>query len=369
MTVHAASPIDTAPIDTAVPYVLRRLGVVMTPDLANPHEIEGVLNPGSGRDPAGQLYLLPRIVAAGNVSRVGLARVVVTDGVPVGVEREGEVLGPDAGWERAKTHAGVEDPRVTWIPALGLHVMTYVAYGPLGPRPSLAVSTDLRAWRRLGPVHFGYQEALDADLNHFTNKDVVFFPEPVPGRDGRPSFAPLHLPTWDLDLVGAGIGTYLPAGLTDDRPGIWMSSVPVGEVLADITALTRLRDHRLVALPEFPFEELKIGAGPPPIRIPEGWLLIHHGVTGQLLPGVDHQPLVNYAAGAMILSADDPSVVLARTSEPLLSAELAAERVGIVPNVVFPTAIEEIDGVLFVFYGMADSRIGVAALERVPVTS
>ena len=39
------------------------------------------------------------------------------------------------------------------------------------------------------------------------------------------------------------------------------------------------------------------------------------------------------------------------------------------PNVVFPTAIEEIDGVPFVFYGMADSKIGVAALERIPVTT
>jgi len=31
---------------------------------------------------------------------------------------------------------------------------------------------------------------------------------------------------------------------------------------------------------------------------------------------------------------------------------------------VFPTAIEEVDGVPFVFYGMADSRIGVARLDR-----
>jgi hypothetical protein len=229
------------------------------------------------------------------------------------------------------------------------------------------VSTDLRSWRRLGPVHFGYQEALDADLNHFTNKDVVFFPEPVPGPDGRPCFAALHRPTWDLDVVAPGIGTYLPAGVTDDRPGIWISYVAVDEVIADVAGLTHLYDHRPVALPAFDFEAVKIGAGPPPIRIPEGWLLIHHGVTGELLPGVDHQPLVNYAAGAMILSADDPSVVLARTSEALLVAEHPAERVGIVPNVVFPTAIEEIDGALFVFYGMADSRIGVAALERVPV--
>jgi predicted GH43/DUF377 family glycosyl hydrolase len=36
-----------------------------------------------------------------------------------------------------------------------------------------------------------------------------------------------------------------------------------------------------------------------------------------------------------------------------------------VPNVVFPTAIEEIDGIHYVFYGMADSKIGVARLDRV----
>ena len=74
------------------PYRLTRLGVVMTPDPDSPDEAEGVLNPGSGRGPDGELYLLPRLVATGNVSRVGLARVVVEDGVPVGVTREGVVL-------------------------------------------------------------------------------------------------------------------------------------------------------------------------------------------------------------------------------------------------------------------------------------
>ena len=78
--------------DVFVPYKLTRLGVVMTPEVGNELEAEGVLNPGSGRTPDGELYLLPRLVAAGNVSRVGLARVVLDDGVPVGVEREGCLL-------------------------------------------------------------------------------------------------------------------------------------------------------------------------------------------------------------------------------------------------------------------------------------
>ncbi|MET0965268.1 MAG: glycosidase [Nakamurella sp.] len=354
-----------APANNSVPYTLTRVGVVMEPEPDNPNEIDGVLNPATGRDSTGAVYLLPRLVAAGNVSRVGRAKVLITDGVPNGVEREAVVLSPDRGWERANTHGGVEDPRVTWIEALGTHVMTYVAYGPLGPRPAIALSLDLRTWTRLGPIHFEFDDTLDLDLNLCSNKDVVFFPAAVPGPDGRPAFAALHRPTWDLDVVAPGLGEYLPAGATDNRPGIWISYLPVDDVISDIGALTHFRMHRQVALSQFDFEAVKVGAGPPPLRIPEGWLLIHHGVAGRMLPGTDHQPFVHYAAGAMILSADDPAVVLARTSEPLLSAELAEEKHGIVPNVVFPTAIEKIDGKYYVFYGMADSRIGVARLDRI----
>ena len=353
--------------DVFVPYKLTRLGVVMTPEVGNELEAEGVLNPGSGRTPDGELYLLPRLVAAGNVSRVGLARVVLDDGVPVGVEREGVVLAPDAGWERGAGSAGTEDPRVTWIEALGLHVMSYVAYGPMGPRPALAVSENLRDWRRLGPLHFVYQPELDLDLNLFPNKDVVFFPEPVSGPDGVPSFAMLHRPMWDLSWVRDGEGVHLPAGITDERLGIWISYVPVEDVQADINNLVFQRSSTLVALPEYDFEALKIGAGPAPIRVEEGWLLVHHGTKGSLTKGRgwNHQQQhVNYAAGAMILDAADPSKVLARTSEPILTPETEAETSGTVPNVVFPTAIEEVDGVRYVFYGMADSKIGVARLDR-----
>ena len=213
-------------------------------------------------------------------------------------------------------------------------------------------------------MHFDYEPGLDTDLNLFRNKDIVFFPEPVPGPDGEPAYAVLHRPMWDLDLFLAGGGTFLPAGLDDDRPGIWISYVPAAEVHADVRALVHLRDHALVALSEYYCEALKIGAGPPPLRVPEGWLLIHHGVDGDLDAGVDQQPRVHYAAGAMMLDPQDPSRVLCRTAEPLLAPESPEELAGIVPNVVFPTAIEAIDGVSYVFYGMADTHIGVARLDR-----
>jgi predicted GH43/DUF377 family glycosyl hydrolase len=353
--------------DALVPYTLTRLGVVMSPEPGNELEVEGVLNPASGHTPDGALYLLPRLVAEGNVSRIGLARVVLDDGVPVGVEREGVVLAPDAGWERGAHSAGTEDPRVTWIEALGRHVMSYVAFGPMGPRPALAVSENLRDWRRLGPLHFVYQPELDLDLNLFPNKDVVFFPEPVRGPGGVPSFAMLHRPMWDLSWVRDDEGVYLPAGITDERLGIWISYVPVEDVQADITNLVFQHSSTLVAMPEYDFEVLKIGAGPAPIRVEEGWLLVHHGVKGSLTRARgwnEPQGNVYYAAGAMILDAADPSKVLARTGEPILTPETKAETSGTVPNVVFPTAIETVDGVHYVFYGMADSRIGVARLDR-----
>jgi beta-1,2-mannobiose phosphorylase / 1,2-beta-oligomannan phosphorylase len=345
------------------PYRLQRSGVLMRPDPAVPFEAEGVLNPASGRTKDGTLWLLPRLVAAGNVSRVGLAEVIVDGGVPVGVRRDSVVLSPDAGWERAHTHGGVEDPRTTWIPDLGLHVMTYVAFGPLGPKPALAVSDDLRSWRRLGPIHFAYAEALDTDLNFFPNKDVVLFPEPVPGPDGEPAYAMLHRPMWNLGDVLGRTEVYLPAGVDDPRPGIWISYAPVRAVRADLRALTQVGCHRAVALPAYAWEQIKIGAGPPPVRVPEGWLLIHHGVSGRLTEGWGPQRDAHYAAGAMLLDPADPGRVLARTPEPLLTPHVAEERQGTVPNVVFPTAIEEIDGQRFVFYGMADSSIGVARLD------
>ncbi|WP_291042749.1 glycosidase [Herbiconiux sp.] len=357
-TAHTGS----TPTSTDVPYRLERVGIVMEPEPGNDLEAEGVLNPGSGRGPDGSLYLLPRLVATGNVSRVGLARVEIADGVPVGVTREGVVLAPDRGFERGANNSGVEDPRVTFIPDLGLHVMTYVAYGPLGPRTAIAVSSDLRSWQRLGPVTFSYDDELDIDLGLFHNKDTVFFPTPVAAPDGTLSFAVLHRPMWDLGETKPGEGVRLPAGITDERQSIWISYVPVAAVARDLSELTRWTRHRFLAGPEFDFEAVKIGGGPAPLRVPEGWLLIHHGVTGVIDNAFAQQQKVNYAAGAILLDADDPSRVIARTAEPLLAPETEEERSGIVPNVVFPTAIEEIDGQHFVFYGMADSKIGVARL-------
>ena len=60
---------------------------IMEPESGNPMEVEGILNPAAIRGLDGELYLFPRLVAKGNYSRIGIARVLFNDaGDPVGVK-------------------------------------------------------------------------------------------------------------------------------------------------------------------------------------------------------------------------------------------------------------------------------------------
>ena len=81
-------------------FKLRRIGMVMEPRQGDPNEVEGVLNPAAVRARDGQLYLFPRLVAHGNYSRIGIARVLFDGaGDPIGVERMGIALEPQADYE------------------------------------------------------------------------------------------------------------------------------------------------------------------------------------------------------------------------------------------------------------------------------
>ncbi|MGA3269318.1 MAG: glycosidase, partial [Verrucomicrobiota bacterium] len=101
-------------------FQLQRLGQIMEPEPGNPLEAEGVLNPAATRGPDGKLYLFPRLVAGGNYSRIGIARVKFNEaGDPSGVERLGIALEPKADYERRSDGSGgCEDARVTFVEPL-----------------------------------------------------------------------------------------------------------------------------------------------------------------------------------------------------------------------------------------------------------
>lgn len=348
---------------TELDYNLRRLGVLMRGDPQNADEAMGVLNPAVARGADGRAYLFPRVVAAGNYSRIGVAEIVFdAAGNPVSVERKGYALEPSESFEQNARTAGCEDPRVTFVAALGCHIMAYCAYGPLGPRIALAYSKDLLRWERLGPVKFKYEAALHTDFDLYDNKDAFLFPQPVNDPSGKPALALMHRPS----NVQGHFGEYLsvlPTGVTEKRASIWISYCDIDAAQRDLCNVCQWRDHQLVATPQQDWEALKIGGGTPPVLTPQGWLMFYHGVSGTIEPQRDHQPLVRYAAGAMVLDKADPRIVRQRSAVPVLQPEVEDEKIGVVPNVVFPTGIDMRDnGRIDVYYGMADAAIGVATL-------
>ena len=102
----------------ANPFQLQRLGVIMRGDAHNPDEALGVLNPAIARAPDGRLYMFPRVVAAGNYSRIGIAEIIFdAAGEPIGVERRGYALEPTESYEQNTRTAGCEPPRTDKLPA------------------------------------------------------------------------------------------------------------------------------------------------------------------------------------------------------------------------------------------------------------
>ncbi len=349
-------------------FQLQRLGLVMEPEPGNPLEAEGVLNPAAVRGRNGQLYLFPRLVALGNYSRIGIARVRFNEaGDPSGVERLGIALEPEADYERrADGGGGCEDPRITFIEPLQRYVMTYTAYSSRGPRIALAISDDLFHWERMGLAIFMPYDGVD--FNDVDNKDGLLFPVAIPDVAGRPAMAIIHRPLFPVAGPEQTIRRQNPREADALRESIWISYHSlVNEVCNKHHHLCHFDSHERLAIPLAAWEQLKIGGGTPPILTRHGWLVIYHGVGETAEPGTRGRKL-SYSAGVMVLSKDQPRVIYYRSPQPVLTPDLSHERRGTVANVVFPTGIDRRDDLgapdrFDVYYGMADNRIGAARLD------
>lgn len=278
-------------------------------------ENAAVFNPGVAEDDAGVIHILYRAQGRDGISRLGYAR--SRDGVTIDERFPEPAFEPDEHDEFEK--AGVEDPRIVRMG--NLFYVTYTAASryreqnadaehtettdfPWRVRIGLTVTEDFRTFLRFGIL-----------LPDRDDKDGTLFPERIVSRYGL-----LHR---------------LP-------PDIW---------IATSTDLRHWEQHRVV-LRTRPglWDESKVGAGPPPVRISQGWLLLYHGV--------DHHRV--YRAGFALLDGKDPSRVLGRSLHPALEPRAPWELKGHVPRVVFPTGMVVRGDTLLVYYGAADTTVGVA---------
>lgn len=208
-------------------------------------------------------------------------------------------------------------------------------------RVGLATTSDWQSVTRLGPITS--EQMCDAN--------VILFPEKIGGK-----YAMLHRPT--PFLPGQFQCLYSPAGIwaafSDDLLNWGWDDERMHEHWPQ--RRLGLPDDRLVAMPAYDWECLKIGGSGVPIPTDEGWLTLYHGVA---MDGTYH-------VGLMLLDRENPAKVLARSPKPIFSPEAEYETVGTYkqgPGCVFPCANLVVGDEVFIYYGGMDRHCCLATVK------
>ncbi len=321
---------------------------ILKPNPAVPWEDRCVLNPAViYDDKSGEFVMLYR--AAGNDARHQIKFGLATSKDGINFTRksdkpifEGDHSEPDGGC--------VEDPRLMKIG--DMYYMTYAAraYAPgrywleeyvegVTKAPMYLDETDVRGdeiplfakdnitvtYLAATKDFFKYKKFGRITEPTVDNRDVFLFPEKIGGKYvmiGRPKFKDARV----------------------KMPSIW---IYFGDDLIDFGAPELLMTGK-----EW-WETQRMGGGTPPIKTEHGWFMLYHGVDDK---GI-------YRVGAVLLDLKDPRKIVARTKDFLMEPEEIYETCGIYEGCVFPTGTVVKDGTLYVYYGTADTYIGLATAD------
>ncbi|KKK77169.1 hypothetical protein LCGC14_2856300, partial [marine sediment metagenome] len=182
----------------------------------------------------------------------------------------------------------------------------YTAYNGHTIIPKLLSTEDFYTFRIM-PMHG----------NGAQNKNITLFPRKIKGKYAM------------LSRID-GYNNYL---MYSDRKTLWQNPQKIQE-------------------PEYPWEFTQIGNCGPPIYTEDGWLIITHGVG----------PMRRYSLGAALFDLEDPSKLIGRLKQPLLSP-LEEEREGYVPNVVYSCGALVHHNNLILPYAVSDYASSYAVVD------
>lgn len=271
-------------------------------------------------------------------SRIGLA--TSEDGIHFS-RRPAPVFYPDEdvmkGYEWS---GGCEDPRVVEGPD-GVFFMYYSLWNrenPLGmkatARLGVATSTNLVDWKKHGPVFPDDPQVLDTW--HKSAAVVTSL------QEGRLKAVKLNGKYWMY------WGEHAVQLASSDDLIRW---TPVRDESGNVKKLIRPRPER--------FDAVLTECGPPAILTERGIVLIYNG------KGRTASQKGTYAPGQVLFDKNDPSKVMARSDVPFMSPELDFEKSGQYRDgTVFTEGLVYFKGRWFLYYGAADSFVGVAICEN-----
>ena len=263
-------------------------------------------------------------------SRVGYAE--TTDGLNVNILPEPVLFPGGDNWEDLDCPGGSEDPRVAKTED-GLYVMMYTSFNRKTARLCVATSRDLKHWEKHGSAFKGALSGkLDdewtksASIVTHLDKNGEMVIEKINGK---------YLMYWGEEFINPATSDDLIhwTPMTDEN----------GELLQIVTPREGYFDSDLTE------------CGPPAVHTKDGIVLIYNGKSFEN---------GSYSAGQILFDAKDPTKVLARLDEPFFKPEMPFEKTGqYVDGTVFCEGLVHHDGKWFLYYGCADSMVGVAVCQ------
>jgi len=293
-------------------------------------EAEAVFN-GCPIEKDNKIYLCYRAIsmphyhaaARANIMSSDIGIAFSKDGIHFETESRHKFIVPEENWERF----GCEDPRVTKLG--GKYYIFYTALSQYPPsaegiKVGLALSRDLK---KIDEKHL---------VTPFNAKAMVLFPEKINGK------------IWSLLTVHT------------DRPPAKICFAVFNKE-QEIWSLdfwkNWYRNFEKYSLPLQRRAQDHIEVGTPPLKTKEGWLLfyayIRNYFSNQRLFGVE----------AVLLDLKDPSKIIAKFENPILTPKEYYEKIGLVPNVVFPSGAIIKDDWVYLYYGAADTTCCLAYIK------
>jgi predicted GH43/DUF377 family glycosyl hydrolase len=292
----------------------------------------------------GKVFLLYRAEDAsgerqigGHTSRLGLAE--SPDGLHF-TRRATPVLYPDSDAQRTNEWpGGVEDPRIVQTDD-GMYVLTYTQWNRDVPRLAVATSRDLISWTKHGPA---FARAAGGKYLRVESK----------------SGAILSRIQGDRIIATRVNGTY------------WMYFGVPNLLIAtsdDLLNWTPLEDAEgrplrvLSARPGY-FDSWLVEAGPPALLTPAGIVVLYNAGNSATY-GDPHLPARVYTGGQALFDASNPVKLIARAQMPFIRPTEPYERTGqYAEGTTFIEGLVPFKGRWFLYYGTADSRVGVAVWD------
>jgi len=289
----------------------------------------------------GKVYVLYRAEDASgkteigfHTSRIGLAE--SSDGLRF-TTRPAPVLYPDKDAQaRYEWTGGVEDPRIVEAED-HTYVLTYTQWNRDVPRLAIATSKDLVRWTKHGPAFAG------AESGKYLRMDT---------KSGA--------------IVTRVEGDHLIATRVNGKYWMYFNvpdiMIATSDNLIDWTPLADSDGKVLKVLSPRPgyFDSWLVEAGPPAIATDRGIVLLYNaGNSGQF--GRPDLPQKVYTGGQALFDARNPIKLIARADEPFIRPTEDYEKTGqYKEGTTFTEALIPFKGRWFLYYGTADSRVGVA---------